>query len=235
MATPKNTTKDKAAKTPEKAVTDKTVVDKAVQDKPAADTSVQDKTAETKTVEEKGDATKPHMATVDSPKDVTAETASKGTTETAETEPKQSASTTPDVNDAKPGETAKTAKAEPETKKAPQQPETGKGETTVIVLCSLPQGISFALPNGETFTLKGKNAGLVYHGAGVNRLPKDIWQTIKTRYGSMQAFQNKAIVEETSEQRAKSLAQELIGVKTGFEAVDPEKPGKDLTKATGQG
>ena len=104
----------------------------------------------------------------------------------------------------------------------------------VIVGCKLPHGLVLNLPNSKVrVTLNGANSGTVIGLDGkvmrgtCGYTPVDegfIAQWLKL-YGETTMVKKQMIFVQKNEGSAKAMGAELEKEKTGFEAVDPAKPG----------
>lgn len=116
------------------------------------------------------------------------------------------------------------------TDAAPQTPEAAPAGV-MKVFCKLPSGMTFSLPGGDV-TLKGANDSALLGGYGVSFMSESKWAALAARYGDMDAFRKKIIFAEQNLNDGVAIAKEMSGERTGFEGVDPKKPGKDLQPAT---
>lgn len=101
---------------------------------------------------------------------------------------------------------------------------------TVLIGCRLPHGLTLTVRNAEgeivaTANVNGMNSSVI-KGATYTTTPVDveIWATWKKTYGpNFQPLKNGAIFEANTEDQAKFKAKELVKVKTGFEALNPDE------------
>jgi hypothetical protein len=103
---------------------------------------------------------------------------------------------------------------------------------TVTVGCKLPNGLHLDIdgPEGKKrFTLKGANSSTVVGGFGITEnIPKDFFEEWARLYAKSIVVANGIVFAYKDSKGAEAIAKERKSLKTGFEPLDPEKPGKHL-------
>lgn len=102
----------------------------------------------------------------------------------------------------------------------------------IVVGCKLPHGLVLHLPGMEqTVTLRGLNAAKVIGGYGLTRgVSEDFFDAWLAIHRDHPAVRNGLIFKQSDASRATDQAKEQSGVKSGFEGIDPEKPGRLLER-----
>lgn len=97
---------------------------------------------------------------------------------------------------------------------------------TILVGCRLPCGIVLD-GAGKTVELNGANTSYVPGAPGLTHVDAAQWDYIKVAYASHAAFVNESIFATGSDKPADiaDAAEDLKDEKTGFEGLDPAKPG----------
>ena len=116
---------------------------------------------------------------------------------------------------------------------------------TVSVACKLPNGLTVAhapknakgeaIGPTQTVTFAGSNAPGAVMGYGLTRDVDGEWfaNWTKTDGKDFPAVRNMAIFAQASTDEATDAAKEMSGdVKTGLEALDPQKPGAGVEPVT---
>jgi hypothetical protein len=111
----------------------------------------------------------------------------------------------------------------------------------LTVACRLPHGlvIEVGKPGADNyrqlklngpFSKNTKGEGvLVVNGYAFTKVPEDFWNEFARAHKSAAYMVNRMVYAEDSDEKAHDTTKqgETAG-KSGFEALDPEKPGKDL-------
>ncbi len=110
---------------------------------------------------------------------------------------------------------------------------------TVTVYCKLPNGLRYVVIDKD-----GAEHSHIFHGlnhssarlgivpgAGVTHVPVDIWAAFMKERGTSRAVKNGLIFTASDASSGKAKATEREKEKTGFEGLDPNKPGPGLEKA----
>ncbi|MDA8485853.1 hypothetical protein NNO07_22530 [Pseudomonas resinovorans] len=102
---------------------------------------------------------------------------------------------------------------------------------TVIVGCKLPHGLQVNL-GGVKVVLRGANSSRILGGFGITRdVDKDLIEGWLKAEAKNPIVANGMVFIATTDREADKAASEREGEKSGFEGIDPKKPGKDLKKA----
>jgi hypothetical protein len=103
---------------------------------------------------------------------------------------------------------------------------------TVTVGCKLPNGLHLDLdsPEGKKrVTLKGANHSVVVGGFGITEnVPKDFFEEWARQHSKSIVIASGIVFAYKDSKGAEAIAKERKALKTGFEPLDPEKPGKHL-------
>ena len=109
----------------------------------------------------------------------------------------------------------------------------------LTIACRLPHGlvIEVGKPGADNYRqmkLNGpfsKNAegnGVVtVNGYAFTKVPEDFWLEFMSKHKTAAYLVNRAVYAEDSDEKAKAESNKTGG-KTGFEALDPNKPGADV-------
>lgn len=102
--------------------------------------------------------------------------------------------------------------------------------STVIIGCKLPHGIVLHGTAGQDIKLNGVNSSLVAGGFGLTHVDESEAAYLFAQYAEFGPFKSEAIFSYHTDSVADvaSLGEELADVKTGFEGMDPDKPGPKL-------
>jgi|HubBroStandDraft_1064217.scaffolds.fasta_scaffold66269_2 hypothetical protein len=147
------------------------------------------------------------------------------------------------TNEAKPVVVARTAEAEAES----QRNRRGAKEQ-VMVGCKLPHGLTIQLnrktvndegktiwqPFGKKVTLAGRNASQIVGGFGMTSVDADFWDAWVEQNPTFRALENGLLFAEPRRDRAMDRAIDQKEAKSGSEPIDPDKPGKGLTKVSAE-
>lgn len=110
---------------------------------------------------------------------------------------------------------------------------------TVTVGCKLPHGFHLALhgepdasgnrPELDRYTVAGANASEIIGGHGITPgIPKDFWDEWLRRNKNTPMVRNGLIFADESAARVAGEANSRKENETGFEGIDPKKPGKGV-------
>lgn len=102
---------------------------------------------------------------------------------------------------------------------------TSKTTDMVTVACKLPQGLTIPLPDGTTLTLHGMNSPFAIAGFGMTDVQAGVWAVVEAEYASAKWLANEVVFAMGDKDSAVDKATERQSEKSGFEAVDPLKPG----------
>ncbi len=127
------------------------------------------------------------------------------------------------------------------TEQQPPRP----ARNTVWVQCSLPNGIDIFLEEkfrddqgnerwreieDARVKLNGANSSLVIGGYGLTEVAADFWEAWVKSHQRFQPLRIGAIKAQPSRERASAQAMDEKELKTGFEPLDPDKPGAGLQR-----
>lgn len=100
----------------------------------------------------------------------------------------------------------------------------------ILVACKLPNGLILDPPGIPPVTLNGKNTAYLPGAPGLTNVDESVWALLLATYGDHPAFVSQAIFATGTDKVAdiQAMAQELVGEKTGFEGIDPNKPGAGI-------
>lgn len=102
---------------------------------------------------------------------------------------------------------------------------------TVIVGCKLPSGIHAEL-GGKVVTLAGSNSSSLIGGFGITReVDKDFMDAWLKAEAKNPIVANGLVFIAGSEREAEKAVSEREKEASGFEGLDPQKPGKGLKPA----
>ena len=113
---------------------------------------------------------------------------------------------------------------------------------SVFIGCKLPHGIVLQLTevaksdrgdlvhvfNGEPITLKGQNSSSVIGGYGITEVPEDFWNEWLRQNSKLKAVRSGLIFAQPKRKEAMAQAADSETLKTGTEALDPDKPAKGI-------
>jgi hypothetical protein len=116
----------------------------------------------------------------------------------------------------------------------------------VMVGCKLPHGITLSLheafkneeervifrPTGDTVTLAGRNASQIIGGYGITPVDENWWDAWVQQNQNYQPYKMGLIFAEPRRDRAMDRALDQRSLLTGSEPIDPDKPGKGLTRVS---
>lgn len=101
---------------------------------------------------------------------------------------------------------------------------------TVTVGCKLPHGLKVKL-DGVEVTFNGANSSRVVGGYGLTEgIDKDFFDKFMAVHADLPYVKNELIFAQEKANSAVSAAKERADEKTGFEGLDPEKPGNGIQK-----
>lgn len=105
---------------------------------------------------------------------------------------------------------------------------------TIVIGCKLPHGIELSGSQGQKIKLNGVNTSLVAGGFGITHVDKAEAAYLFSVYEDFGPFKSNAIFtnEDAKVANLADLANDLKNEPTGFEAMDPSKPGKGLEAET---
>jgi hypothetical protein len=100
----------------------------------------------------------------------------------------------------------------------------------VIVMCKTPSGLVLDLGDSDArkVRLNGANHPDAVDGAGLTVVDKSFWDTWHTQFKGYPPLETGLIWAADKEDAAKDAAKELKDEKTGFEGLNPEKPGPEV-------
>lgn len=101
----------------------------------------------------------------------------------------------------------------------------------LTIACKLPQGLRIPLEGQPDVVLNGVHSAFSIAGHGMTDVKAETWAAIEKRYAEAAWLKNELVFAMGDKDSAVDKAEERQDVKTGFEAVDPKKPGPGLTKA----
>ncbi len=108
-------------------------------------------------------------------------------------------------------------------------------KATVTVGCKLPHGLHLDI-NGKRVTVNGVNSTEIIGGYGMTKdVDKeffDAWMALNREHP---AVKNELIFSDVQTSSAHAKAVERKDEKTGFEAIDPKKPGPGIEAAAPPG
>jgi hypothetical protein len=103
---------------------------------------------------------------------------------------------------------------------------------TILVGCRLPSGLTLdGMFPGTRVLLNGTNTSMVQGAPGLTHVDETEWLFLKEQYASHSAFVSDAVFDFKSSDKVAdvlAVADDLAGVKTGFEGLDPNKPAPGL-------
>lgn len=103
---------------------------------------------------------------------------------------------------------------------------------TILVGCRLPSGLTLdGMFPGTKVTLNGTNTSMVQGAPGLTHVDETEWLFLREQYASHSAFVTDAVFDFKSSDKVAdvlAVADDLAGVKTGFEGLDPNKPAPHL-------
>jgi hypothetical protein len=119
-----------------------------------------------------------------------------------------------------------------------------KTRNTVRVGCSLPHGLSIMLykpgktidgetinlPASDPVVLNGANKSSLIGGVGFTDVDEEFWTAWEKQSVDYRPLKLGLIWAEGSRERALSRADEMKTVRTGFEGINPDKPGKGVKR-----
>lgn len=100
---------------------------------------------------------------------------------------------------------------------------------SILVGCKLPCGIQLDGPSGP-IVINGVNTAMIHGGFGLTHVDANDWAYLLGTYAAHAAFKSQAIFTTGNDNVADIAAKgaELSDERTGFEGLDPTKPGKGL-------
>lgn len=100
----------------------------------------------------------------------------------------------------------------------------------VIVMCKTPSGLVLDLGDQDArkVRLNGANHPDAVDGAGLTYVDKAFWDKWSGAYKGFPPLEQGLIWATDKEATAKDAAKELKDEKTGFEGIDPNKPGPEV-------
>lgn len=101
----------------------------------------------------------------------------------------------------------------------------------VVVGCKLPHGLIINQA-GHKIVLAGENSSRVIGGYGMTSVDKDLMSAWMADHKGFTPVKQGLIFFQESKAKAKDEATEKAKVKSGFEGIDPEKPGPGIEAAT---
>lgn len=120
-----------------------------------------------------------------------------------------------------------------------------KSRNIVVVGCKLATGLTIHLcdpgqsengnpihiPNISTrVTLRGKNSSNIVGGFGLTEVDTDFWNAWLKQNPKHPAVLNGAIFAYGNRDKAMDHAMDHQSLKTGFEGIDPDKPGRGIER-----
>lgn len=131
-----------------------------------------------------------------------------------------------------------------QNQKAQVQPQAQPPQTKkqVTICCKLPHGLNTRIYKlGETeegkpimratddrIVFNGANSSNIVGGYGLTQIDADIWEAWIKQHVNFAPVKAGLIYMEERRDRAADRAMDQSAAKTGFEAVDPNKPGKGI-------
>lgn len=100
-----------------------------------------------------------------------------------------------------------------------------KSADMVTVACKLPQGLTIPLPDGTSLTLHGINSPFAIAGYGMTDVQAGVWAIVEAEYADKAWLKNEIVFAMGDKDSAVDKATERQSEKSGFEPVDPLKPG----------
>ena len=100
----------------------------------------------------------------------------------------------------------------------------------VVVGCKLPNGLLIK-HNGKEVLLNGLNSSEIIGGHGITRVEKDLWESWYLDNLDFAPVKNGFIFANNNEKSTAAEAREKENELTGFEGINPEKPGGGVEKA----
>lgn len=104
----------------------------------------------------------------------------------------------------------------------------------VTVGCKLPNGLEIHLGDNreKVVVLKGANSSDLIGGHGLTEVDAEFWAAWLEQNTDFAPLQAGLIFANESAAKARDEAKEKVDNASGFEGINPEKPGKDIKKAT---
>jgi hypothetical protein len=113
---------------------------------------------------------------------------------------------------------------------------------TVTVACRLTHGLHIQLhekgqtqdgapimqPKGERVFLRGANTSKIINGVGLTEVDADFWNEWLKQNTRFDPVKSGGIFAQGTRQNAIAQAEEMASEKTGFEPINPDKPGEKL-------
>lgn len=101
---------------------------------------------------------------------------------------------------------------------------------TVTIGCKLPCGLVMSY-KGKSVELKGSRDSRILNGYGLTpNVDEEFWEAWKKAHAKMPFVKGELVFAYTDKKSAEDMAAEREKERTGFEGMDPDKPGKDLEK-----
>jgi hypothetical protein len=100
----------------------------------------------------------------------------------------------------------------------------------VVVGCKLPNGLIIR-QGGVEVKLNGLNHSEIIGGHGITRVDKDLWEAWYLDHMDFAPVANGFVFANTSEKSTAAEAKEKEKEVTGFEGINPDKPGGGVEKA----
>lgn len=100
----------------------------------------------------------------------------------------------------------------------------------VLIGCKLPHGVQLYGTQNQPIIINGMNTSMIAGGYGITTLDDYEWDFLQTQYADYDPMIAKAIFSHGTAAVADiiDLAGDLRSVATGFEGLDPNKPGAKL-------
>lgn len=119
-----------------------------------------------------------------------------------------------------------------------------KSKDIVRVVCRLPHGLNIRLykpgktvdgetvylPYSDFVKLNGANTSKIVGGCGFTDVDREFWEEWVKQNKDFRPLKLRLLWAESTRERALSSADEMSGEKTGFEGINPDKPGKGLKR-----
>lgn len=101
---------------------------------------------------------------------------------------------------------------------------------TVVIGCKLPNGLALDLPGKARVIVAGTNSAALVGGHGITRdVDAAFWAEWKKVHKGFQPLEDGLIFAYNDEATTQAAAIERSEEKSGFEPIDPNKPGAGLT------
>lgn len=121
---------------------------------------------------------------------------------------------------------------------------TAPSSNTVVVGCKLPNGLivdlcdpgvnehgqKIMIPRRQPVTFKGANSSNIVGGFGLTDVDADFWEAWVKQNAKFPALVNGLIFAQERRDRAADNAMDHADAKSGFEGINPDRPGKGVER-----